>query len=214
MNTQTPVAEPTSRIRESDPEPHGHSWIRPSRDPFIRQAQQVAADAHMGQRYTTAVPYLHHLDRTAGIARWAGLGPAGVAAAYLHDTLEDTRVTEEALAAEFGPRVASLVRRVTDGAGRTRTIRKATLYRKVRGRPAAAALKTADRLAHLEFIEEALAGDQRCYRDLGTMARARLYLEEHSEFEERILQYVNIDRLRTRYREAVAAVRERLATRQ
>lgn len=80
------------------------------------RAARFAAEAHRGQqRKYTGKPYFSHcasvaflvMDRTRN-------DPAMVAAAYLHDTLEDTETTYEQLVAEFGPMVAGLVREVTD----------------------------------------------------------------------------------------------------
>jgi (p)ppGpp synthase/HD superfamily hydrolase len=80
---------------------------------LVERAARFAAAAHAGQtRKWTGVPYFTHV---AGVAeRLAGDGSAVRAAAYLHDTLEDTAATYEQLVAEFGAEVADLVVELTD----------------------------------------------------------------------------------------------------
>ena len=54
-----------------------------------------------------------------------------VAAAWLHDTIEDTSVTREDIVAHFGDEVAALVWAVT-GEGATRSERNQSAYAKIR----------------------------------------------------------------------------------
>lgn len=63
---------------------------------MVTWAQRVAADAHGGtgqmRRSTPPVPYIIHPTRVAmWVAKFGGSYPA-IAAAYLHDTIEDTPV--------------------------------------------------------------------------------------------------------------------------
>ena len=86
----------------------------PNRDgAVIRHAYEVAARAHAGQKRDDNSPYITHCLATADILAGLGLDPDTVAAGLLHDTLEDTSVKEEELAAEFGPEIAHMVDGVT-----------------------------------------------------------------------------------------------------
>lgn len=73
---------------------------------------RVAADAHASQfRKGTVIPYFTHLAGTAIIlARGGFCDEELLAAAFLHDSLEDTELTDGEIKREFGKRVASLVR--------------------------------------------------------------------------------------------------------
>jgi guanosine-3',5'-bis(diphosphate) 3'-pyrophosphohydrolase len=61
-------------------------------------------------------PYINHLAEVANLLAAAtdGADAELVAAAWLHDTIEDTETTREELAGKFSERVASLVTEVTD----------------------------------------------------------------------------------------------------
>jgi|SRR5215831_10755700 len=81
---------------------------------LIERAAEFAAKAHAGiTREWTGEPYFTHLDRVAKAVAALGMDDATVAAAYLHDVIEDTDVTYEDLAREFGTEVADLVAEVT-----------------------------------------------------------------------------------------------------
>lgn len=75
----------------------------------------TAAHAAVGQtRKYTGEPYVVHPIEVASIVERAGGTEAMVAAALLHDVLEDTGVTFDVLEAEFGSEVAELVLWLTD----------------------------------------------------------------------------------------------------
>jgi (p)ppGpp synthase/HD superfamily hydrolase len=84
---------------------------------MLTQAYDLAARAHAGQRRKGIdVPYINHPCAVAAMTAEA-LGHddiEAIAAAVLHDVLEDTEVTEPELAARFGPRVTALVKELTD----------------------------------------------------------------------------------------------------
>ncbi|GAA4356896.1 RelA/SpoT family protein [Microbacterium rhizosphaerae] len=79
----------------------------------IERAYSVAERAHEGQKRQSGEPYITHPLAVAQILADLGLGPRAIAAALLHDTVEDTDYTIEALAADFGDEVAMLVDGVT-----------------------------------------------------------------------------------------------------
>ena len=132
------------------------------------RARAFAEAAHGQQRYG-ALPYVAHLAAVRAALEGAGTGEVTETAAWLHDVVEDTAVTVEEVAAEFGPEVAALVWAVT-GEGATRAERVEAQLRKVRETPAALALKLADRVANVEASV------------LTSPAHLALYRKEHAAF--------------------------------
>lgn len=91
---------------------------------LVLRAAVLAAEAHAGQtRKILADPYVNHPLRVAAAAQRCGLGPECIAAALLHDVVEDTACSLTDLARQFPPRVVELVDRLTkwwpDDASRT-----------------------------------------------------------------------------------------------
>ena len=87
-------------------------------EPLILRAADFAARKHRQQRRrdAEASPYINHpLAVAMLLAEVGGVADMEVlAAAILHDTLEDTKTTPEELEAAFGARVRALVEAVTD----------------------------------------------------------------------------------------------------
>jgi (p)ppGpp synthase/HD superfamily hydrolase len=85
---------------------------------IVERARVFATAAHAAVRQVrkyTFEPYIVHPTEVAAIvARVEGATPAMIAAAYLHDTVEDTGVTIETIEAEFGSEVAQIVGWLTD----------------------------------------------------------------------------------------------------
>jgi len=85
-----------------------------SGDPdLIRRAGYAAINAHDGQLRRTGEPYVTHPIAVAGITLDLGLDDVTVAAALLHDAVEDTGVTTEWLSEHFSEKVAAVVDGVT-----------------------------------------------------------------------------------------------------
>ncbi|WP_457098654.1 RelA/SpoT family protein [Microbacterium sp. P5_E9] len=80
---------------------------------IVERAYAVAERAHSGQVRQSGEPYITHPLAVAQILADLGLGPRAIAAALLHDTVEDTDYSLETLTAEFGDEVAMLVDGVT-----------------------------------------------------------------------------------------------------
>ncbi|MBV0894949.1 bifunctional (p)ppGpp synthetase/guanosine-3',5'-bis(diphosphate) 3'-pyrophosphohydrolase [Microbacterium sp. NC79] len=80
---------------------------------IIERAYEVASQKHDGQKRQSGEPYITHPVAVAQILAELGLGPRAIAAALLHDTVEDTGYALEELQAEFGDEVALLVDGVT-----------------------------------------------------------------------------------------------------
>jgi len=79
----------------------------------VERAFIAAETAHRGQLRKSGDPYITHPVAVAEILVEFGLDPATIAAALLHDTVEDTNYSSDALRAEFGDEVATLVEGVT-----------------------------------------------------------------------------------------------------
>ena len=80
---------------------------------LIRRAGAAAIIAHEGQLRRTGEPYVTHPIAVADITADLGLDETTITAALLHDAVEDTGVTKESLAKEFGEQVAAVVDGVT-----------------------------------------------------------------------------------------------------
>jgi GTP pyrophosphokinase len=80
---------------------------------LITHAYEVAEHAHDGQMRTSGEPYVQHCLAVATILADLHLDAPTVAAGLLHDTLEDTQLKRDELAAQFGGEVLSLVEGVT-----------------------------------------------------------------------------------------------------
>lgn len=82
---------------------------------IIARAKVFANEAHLGQvRKYTGKPYIIHPNAVATMVGATGAEDEVVAAALLHDTLEDTNTTVDDLIENFGNRVARLVTMLTD----------------------------------------------------------------------------------------------------
>jgi GTP pyrophosphokinase len=89
------------------------SYLSDADREMLVRAHQVAERAHKGQFRLSGEPYIEHPLSVAGILADLRLDADTLAAALLHDTVEDTDVTLEGLRAEFGDHVARLVNGVT-----------------------------------------------------------------------------------------------------
>lgn len=80
---------------------------------FIEEAYQFAKKAHAKQKRASGQPYIVHPTQVAGTLANLGLDPDTIAAGFLHDTVEDTDVTNDELKEKFGKDVAFIVDGVT-----------------------------------------------------------------------------------------------------
>ena len=124
---------------------------------LLARAWHVATERHVDHRRKgeRAEPYVNHLAEVADLVAEAtdGSDPNLVAAAVLHDTIEDTGMTYTELEAQFGPDVAELVAEVTDDKELTSGERK-RLQVEHAGRKSTRAklLKLADKTSNLRSI--------------------------------------------------------------
>ncbi|MGA2036526.1 MAG: HD domain-containing protein, partial [Acidimicrobiales bacterium] len=80
---------------------------------LITQAGQAATVAHQGQVRQSGHPFITHPVAVATIVADLGLDARSVAAALLHDAVEDTGMTLSQVSEEFGPEVGAIVDGVT-----------------------------------------------------------------------------------------------------
>jgi len=81
---------------------------------LIRKAFDVAVDAHKNQRRKSGEAYIFHPIAVAKIvASEIGLGPTSIAAALMHDVVEDTDITVEDIERMFNPKIAKIVEGLT-----------------------------------------------------------------------------------------------------
>lgn len=77
---------------------------------MIRQAYEIAVQAHSKQRRKSGEPYILHPIEVARICtEEIGLGPTAVVAALLHDVVEDTDVSLDDIKKQFGDKICRLV---------------------------------------------------------------------------------------------------------
>jgi GTP diphosphokinase / guanosine-3',5'-bis(diphosphate) 3'-diphosphatase len=81
---------------------------------LIRKAFDVAVDAHKDQRRKSGEAYIFHPIAVAKIvASEIGLGATSIAAALMHDVVEDTEITVDDIEKLFNPKIAQLVAGLT-----------------------------------------------------------------------------------------------------
>lgn len=80
---------------------------------LVTDAYDYAEKMHEGQKRASGEPYFVHPCAVANILMDMGLDAPTVAAAFLHDVVEDTSATEEDIRAKFGEEVEELVAGVT-----------------------------------------------------------------------------------------------------
>ena len=88
-------------------------YLEPEQVELLKQAYQVARDAHEGQMRTSGEPYITHPVAVARILADMRLDHETLMAALLHDTIEDTPVTKDELAELFSESIAELVEGVS-----------------------------------------------------------------------------------------------------
>lgn len=142
---------------------------------LIATAADFAARRHAGQKRKGAAgaPYVNHLAEVACLVAAAGADAETVAAAWLHDAVEDGHAGPREIAAAFGARIADLVGELTDDMTLPSDERR---RRQIAHAPElsseAKLIKLADKLSNLrELAEDPPAGwdaaERRAYADWG-----------------------------------------------
>lgn len=120
-------------------------------------ALHFAADQHRDQRRKDvgATPYINHCIALAELLVRVGQvdDPVVLAAAILHDTVEDTRTTFEQLEARYGLDITSVVREVTDDKTLPKDVRKRLQVEHAAHASSRAKLvKLADKICNVEDV--------------------------------------------------------------
>ncbi|MGC4029215.1 MAG: HD domain-containing protein [Steroidobacteraceae bacterium] len=123
----------------------------------LLRAAEFAAHKHRDQRRkdADASPYVNHPISLANVlCNEGGITDTVIlAAALLHDTLEDTETTHEELRGQFGDEIADIVAEVTDTKWLSKEARKRLQISKVSHASAGAcAVKIADKICNLRDI--------------------------------------------------------------
>ena len=98
------IAELTAKVTAYDP----------AADPeWLKRVYEVADRAHEGQRRASGESYIEHPLAVAAILADLEMDRQTIAAALLHDVVEDTTITSDQVSAQFGEEIAALVEGVT-----------------------------------------------------------------------------------------------------
>ncbi|GAA2147785.1 HD domain-containing protein [Kitasatospora kazusensis] len=97
-----------------EPVVEAHRRHHPQADlALLSRAYRTAEASHRGQKRKSGEPFITHPLAVTMILAQLGAGTTTLVASLLHDTVEDTEVTLDQVAAEYGPEVAYLVDGVT-----------------------------------------------------------------------------------------------------
>ena len=126
-------------------------------DAVVFRAMQFAAERHVLHRRKGGrdIPYINHPIAVATLLATVGgvADPDLLAAALLHDTVEDTATTPGELLEHFGARIAGLVAEVTDDPSLDSAERKATQEREAPFKsPSAKLIRLADKTCNVRDI--------------------------------------------------------------
>jgi len=80
---------------------------------LIKRAYDFSFKAHEGQKRISGEPYFRHVIETVKILIKFGMDAQTLAAGFLHDVLEDTKIKEEEIKKQFGEEILFLVKGVT-----------------------------------------------------------------------------------------------------
>ncbi len=135
-----------------------HLGMHPKSDlALLQRAYDVAENHHDGQMRRSGDPYITHPLAVATILAEMGMDTTTLVAALLHDTVEDTGYTLDAVREEFGDEVAHLVDGVTKldkvalgSAAEAETIRKMIIA--MARDPRVLVIKVADRLHNMRTM--------------------------------------------------------------
>jgi len=89
------------------------TYMNTEQEAFVRKAYDMAAQAHSTQRRKSGEPYIIHPIGVAYILSQLQMDEKTLAAAFLHDVVEDTPIKLDELKEQFGSTVATLVDGVT-----------------------------------------------------------------------------------------------------
>lgn len=161
----------------------------------IDKAKEFAINAHRSTNHLyDGKPYEIHLELVVKYAdRYKDLITTDysqvISAAWLHDTIEDCRVTYNDIKQQFGVKIAELVFALTNEKGRTRKDRaNGNYYAGIRAVPDAAFVKICDRLANISYSVSTGSSMARVYKKeslaFAFYMPARNYISMFAEIEQ------------------------------
>lgn len=150
---------------------------------LVKEAEAFALQSHGSQKYGEH-PYSAHLQNVvSSLYRYCPkeiLTEHHVAAAWLHDTVEDTPVKISDIKNKFGQRVSNIVYAVTNELGCDRTEKTLKTLQKVRSTGKDAVIvKLADRIANTEF---SMANHQKLMEEGKVGRHYKMYQDEYPIF--------------------------------
>ncbi|RYY39503.1 MAG: bifunctional (p)ppGpp synthetase/guanosine-3',5'-bis(diphosphate) 3'-pyrophosphohydrolase [Chitinophagaceae bacterium] len=197
------------------------SRIKPGDRKMIRQAFEMAAEAHKSMRRKSGEPYILHPLAVARICvEEIGLGVRSTICSLLHDTVEDTDVTLEDVQREFGSEIA----RIVDGLTKISTVvdvnasQQAENFRKIlltlTDDPRVIIIKLADRLHNMRTLDsmkqekQLKIASETVYVYAPLAHRMGLY-NIKTEMEDLSMKYLEPDTYRSLARKLAETKRER-----
>ncbi len=108
MQAATGYPEPVLQLRDLL-----NTYLEPEKVALVLKAYDVGESAHKGQIRKTGEPYILHPVAVAQILANMRMDHDSIAAAILHDTIEDTPLSWEDIKKQFGDEIADLVDGVT-----------------------------------------------------------------------------------------------------
>lgn len=138
---------------------------------IVRKAFLYALKQHGRQIYADNDPYIIHLyDVSMTLVEFGVKDPKLLAAAFLHDTIEDTNCNYHDINTTFSEEIADIVYALTDELGRNREERKNKTFPKLDKFPQAQIVKLADWISNV----------RQCHRNSHKMYR--MYKKEYPGF--------------------------------
>lgn len=154
---------------------------------IIEKAKKFAIDSHANTNHTyDGMPYANHLQMVVESAgKFIHLIPKQsvtdvFCACWLHDTIEDCRITFNDLKKVTNENVAEIVYAVSNEKGRTRKERaNDKYYAGIRETPFATFVKLCDRIANIEYSLRVKSDMFQKYKNEHEEFNARLYCEQY-----------------------------------
>ena len=146
----------------------------------IEAAVRIANQAHAGQLDKIGRPYMGHLERVASMVQRSGGTWVQVAAAWLHDSIEDTSVSADELRRQLPGVVVRIVEAMTHPKGEPNV----DYWARVKSEPSAVLVKQCD-------VYDNLDPSRMCYLDELTQVRLRA---KYAEAIKALVSSVNGDK--------------------
>ncbi|MBY0006817.1 phosphohydrolase [Priestia aryabhattai] len=174
---------------------------------LIKEARRYAEHAHTGQvRKLSDKPYIVHPINVGNILEKAGFSEKVIAAAYLHDAVEDTSVTLEEIVQRFGLEVAEIVEAHTEDKSKSWEERKQHTIQIVKtGSFEVKSLIVADKLDNLRSLKESYdqQGDTIWNSFKRGFEKQKWYYESISKYAEKGLEPSQIPSFFNTYKQEV-----------